>query len=521
MLLRPVLDISEYNPMINKLSLSLAISAGLGLVGQQAMAAAVNIDLHPGKTPAVATFASELPANTPALSLGAAFNVTIPVPNYPIDNTNPFFVQLALLGGSKFDNVANATIECVGVSSNNPAVTSIVAEKILGSDGQTTLTYQLVPKATSIQLNTTSTAAGQQGCLFSFSGVEGMSGNMVNQSLSAVVQYKDGNITINTPYSAPLIKFAPGATTNFNDQGSNVIVDVSKSSKKFTTAGSIGGASDVSELVAHLGRISYTAISGPLNATGGVYAASAGIGGANLVISGPALAAVAIPTASGDANTGAVFLDVTKNGACALGFASAQTDSAGEVSFALTKSAVVGGFDVCMRVDGAHDIAKGQITAELTGTAAANHRPVLSKDNNTLVNIKKNGESVKVLNIPNPASQDVPYIRINNMNDQTGKVFGTLYNQTDGAVLGTANAELGSLTPYQTLVLDITALTTAFGVDAWAGRAWMQIDAELSNIAVQGLVRTPAGVLSNLSAGSLSETQQADLEDGKDAPATP
>jgi hypothetical protein len=604
--------------MTKKLSLSLAIASGLGLFTQHAMAADQVIDLHAGGTQDPAVFAAELAANQPTLTLasGEAFQVRVPVPTYIIDTNNPFFIKFALVGGSKFDNLAAATtaLNCAlaspgaaladaitkaiasalaaqtatsadvmgtnatgsaagtvgkllydavvaedavsnyatddtvrqlavssaaalkaktaailaavttadtdaaavdtadaaddttvsptvvkGVTDANVATlttaaaaaktaaktlddaaedlvtaindTIIIAEaaaaaaavtgadaasvaaaittallptataatvtaanaaaggagnttavdaiadvntylngttagtaetaaialdtagsnanlaamttktiatkdaadvlkaftdtkaagtRVVGSDGDQSLTYQLVePAAGQTKLNSTDvstdTDVNGKGCLFTFNAVKGMSGNMVNQTLSAVVQYKDGNSLIDVPYSAPIITFAQAAVVSY-DKGSNkVIVDVSKSSKLFTTAASNGGeATTVGEKTASLGTVTYKAVSPkPRAADGADYNPVNAITNAILTIKGPALGAVAAATVTGDVNEGAVYLTTTaancNTGAGANIIDSAkQVGASGTVSFELSNAeAVEGWMSVC------------------------------------------------------------------------------------------------------------------------------------------------------------------------------
>jgi hypothetical protein len=519
--------------MNKKLSLSLAIASSLGLFAQQATAAGpltgISIDFHPGQTQETATFAAELPANQATLDLTSAvdttkrqFLVRIPVPTYEVSTTNPFFVKLSLIGGSTFDNFSASKMYCATAAGGVGA--TYTATPTVGGDGFASLTYELKPAPLAatpipeISLNadavSTHAKVDGKGCLFNFSALSDMADNMVNQSLSAVVEYKDGNSTVTKSYSAPLIKFTQAGVVKYDPAKNVAIVDVSKGSQRFTTAASIGGASTLGESTAFLGTVTYTAAinPAPYAANGANFAIKDAIGEVTLTVKGLPLGAVAEPTVSGDSNNGWVYL--TKKGSkCNTGAAGAdrvdvakQVGSLGTVSFTMTSVTAVAGVAVCMVVDGAHTITEGQITAELSAAAASSYRPVLSKENNNLVNVTKNGDSVKVLNIPSPNGVDKAFIRINNMGNQSGKVYGTLYNQADGSVLGVANTELGSLAPYETIVINDAAFISIFGIDTWTGRAWMQIDAELSDIAVQGLVRTPAGVLSNLSEGGKAKT---------------
>lgn len=208
--------------------------------------------------------------------------------------------------------------------------------------------------------------------------------------------------------------------------------------------------------------------------------------GTSLVVSGDF-------SAVGD--TGEVFYDgtgfdcTTNNGSLTVAedFQSATYD-AGANTFRVA---------ICYKVDGETAIVPGSYTGLYDVTGAADS-DVTDVNVGTLSTLEKNGTSKAVYNIPagDGVTGDQAFVRITNTSSLAGKIYGRLYKQ-DGTLVGSATLS-DSLAAHETLVLSGQDLVDLFG--SWTpGRARLVVEGEIPSMEVLGLIRTPAGVLTNMS----------------------
>jgi len=233
-----------------------------------------------------------------------------------------------------------------------------------------------------------------------------------------------------------------------------------------------------------------------------------------IVLSGAPLVAVQATALTAQGSTAGVFIS---NDACltsaAAGGGSLINATGTQVSFTIDAAFVNlngNGMNVCMNANGTSTIDRGTVTFAISATAGGSSQPNVGILDTTLVKVTKNGTSVKVLNIPNPQNTvDQAFIRFYNMSAGTGKVFGTLYDQNTGAVLGKPNVTLiDNFASNNAIALTAEQLASKFEItpdpttaQSWAGRAWLQLDSEFTGLRVQALVRSngPGGVLVNMS----------------------
>jgi hypothetical protein len=231
---------------------------------------------------------------------------------------------------------------------------------------------------------------------------------------------------------------------------------------------------------------------------------------ATVIVSGTPIGAAL--TASGQ--TGGIFLssasDCSTKGLSGGGGGLISSNGSTNVTFT-----GIAGLDlqnptyVCFFSNKVTSIPKGDVFVNVVATTpGTNYLPNTSVINTVLTTVNKNGTTAKVYNIPSSAVADGAFIRIYNLGDKEGLVRGTLYSQGDatnlgaGDVLGTANAELGTVAVNGVLVLDVATLMEKAGIPAtapWPGRAWMQIESEITSMRVQSLIRASNGTLVNVS----------------------
>jgi DNA-binding beta-propeller fold protein YncE len=106
--------------------------------------------------------------------------------------------------------------------------------------------------------------------------------------------------------------------------------------------------------------------------------------------------------------------------------------------------------------------------------------------------------------ITRPGGLDQSFVRVYNGSGETVQVRGTLYGE-DGSVLGVAGSVLlEDLDPGEVGVLSSAALASACGASTWSGRAWLEVEADVTGLQVMNLVRTPSGLLTNVTRPSAS-----------------
>lgn len=477
--------------------LSIAVATIIAsLAGQNALAASKQVTVG-GTSPIVV--ANENPTSTSIskFALGANTNrivIDVPIPSLPSalysvnQSDRYYYVKLALTNGAKF---AGVTVMKCQTSTD----TKFQAANLQVGAATEKVTFQLLSAATTVKIK----ARSVSGCLVSASSIT-LSSGLKPIQVSAVVEFVSGLSDVRkVPYKSDLITFNNSLRPVYSLTGAKVTVDVGAESKSFITV-----ATRTTKTTALLGRIVYdtASITALHFSTGKNVTAGQAVTDVTITIAGAPLAAVATT------KTGGVYLSKTalcSAGGNLLAAVKGTTGASNSVSFTVDAATIVPslkgnkGVYVCISNKGKNSVDKGTITASLKGTANGLFRPIFGNEG-SLVEVTKNGASTKVLNIPAVSNSDDAFIRINNMSTQSGKVFGTLYGQ-DGAILGTPNALIGSIGSLQTLVLRPEQYPTIFSISEWTGRAWMQLDTEVSSISVQNLIRTPDGTLVNMSEG--------------------
>jgi len=531
--------------MNNKTSLALTMATCLGIVSPQALAI---VKLSDSSAAPAATqsavggpvlFAAEQTGEsslglinfylTPSNVVDGDLTVWLDkMPsNYTVTAIKTLFVRVALTGGAKFlaepklicanrdfsaqsTGVLSATTnEYSGAPSASIAsATNWAAEIQLASSLIMSANISAINKATATFNILSGITTTDSGCLITFSHVTATLNASGDFGLTAYaigarqdigmtvdVGYIQAGSTITTTFSGTFIKFVTALQASITAQSQAataalVTIDVKQASKKFAAGGT------VDTLVGLLGSVTVTSAAARLSTmTAGNSTASLAriMSTGSVTITGPLLAGVAsINAYSGLGCT----TDEVAN-------AVPTVSSGGSNSVTLTGitvTSLIGGIDICAKVDGTKTLNNGQITASLTGGGVTNFTPTFGDGN--LVNVGINGSRVRVLNIPPVGNADQAFIRFYNTSTQGAVVRGTLYGQ-DGKFIGTENAELfNPLKANDVEILDAAKLAAKLGVTApWTGRAWLLVQAELdpSVFKVQGLVRAPSNVLINLS----------------------
>lgn len=480
--------------MNNRKLLGVAVSSILGAFANTA--SAFTYDFTASSTPAAAVYANELPTSTTSLVIPTAI-IKLPVPATDVSASSPFFIKLKLTGATKLKSGAIDPVVYCSVSGLGSKNLNLQ----LGA-GTDTIVYQLVVTgavaASKYRLTTTSL------CSVSANGaaITAYMSTLSTVGLTATIQYKDGVDELKKTYSTQLISFADALSVEYQTNSKNAIIDVTKGSKKFTTAGSLGGTkTDVSEVTAYLGSLKYAPVGSIFDKDGTSFTLGDAVSTVDIVLSGPTLGAV---TTTGKIVMVTGIAGSVTNPCPLANVRSSKQASGSSVSFSLNSSDVakleLGQINFCLTTKAGVALEKGQITATLKVTPAAGARPAVGGTNNNLMLVKKNGSSKKALNVPFPENADDPFIRINNMTTGTGRIFITLYGE-DGKVIGNGGVALAEALGSRAVVA-LTAETIAglIGVSSWEKRAWLQIESELSDIAVQNLVRSN-NTLTNMSDG--------------------
>jgi len=290
------------------------------------------------------------------------------------------------------------------------------------------------------------------------------------------------------------------------------VIDVKYSSQKFVKQVTDSNGplpNDLQKIVVGSIKGSYVSTTIRLASGGEVTAFDADLtknkvlSGATITLTGPTIAAASKVYLNTMPDCGST----TKVGADATPVLSAGATSGASVgtvtlSFDKDKLAVFqSGLDVCLEVNGTTNIPDGQITATIQG-ARKNGLTVFELATGNLATVRRNGVVLRVLNIPNSTNADQAFIRFYNTSAQDVKVTGSLYGQ-DGKVIGTNGATLfDALKAHDVEILDAAKLAAKVGASApWTGRAWLMVQAETAPelLKVQALVRSPTGILINLS----------------------
>lgn len=498
-------------------TLRMATLVALGMIGQHAAAANVTMS-----SPYV--FASEQgsPTATQVADLSTGIeDFDIPViANRTIENTKAYYVKVILTGGAVFG--AEPTLTChYTVGGDKGAVSDILG------NGQPSVSFKLESGLMDASV-----------CVL---------GNVQAKFQSGVKEYGIVVTARHVTDSDPVSASWPGSFASFSQalqvatKVGGVTVDVRDAfggGKEFYKPSvNPGGYTVISSGIAKLGTIYFENGNGyySFGATPAVLNPSDIVTTMKLIVSGVPIASVTTAAPATPVQTASIFLDATtaditkacnKSGvdttralntlpsvSAISGSYVTITDIDVEKAFNPAAGSVGSGMDICMKVNGAISVGKGIVSFNLEATtlAATTYSPNLTVVTPTLVNVAKNGASIKVLNLPSPTNTiDSPFIRIYNMGTASAKVKGTLYSQGTndaanvggGSVLGAPDSVIiASLAPGAVNALDVKALAAAFGVTDWPGRAWLQIESDVQSLRVQALVRAGGalGTLVNLS----------------------
>jgi len=159
--------------------------------------------------------------------------------------------------------------------------------------------------------------------------------------------------------------------------------------------------------------------------------------------------------------------------------------------------------DQLQHIDGKGEveiIIKTDGTSEINTESEAPHATLVLKYSTDVVvsdklrHIKRNGKVCKLYNIPNPDATDALSIRVTNKTGQTGLVLGTL-TAMDATPLFTNKTLIAEFLPQSTVRLGIDELVAHLpeGTTTWAGRAVLQVNCNLTDVEVFGLLRNKAG----------------------------
>jgi len=550
--------------MNNKTSLALAVAAALGVMSQQASAVIkLNFDSTSDTSGYVTSSAPAVPRTSGAIiltgpmlfaaeqsgesSLGlnsiyaasankagivwadGDLSVAIPVPSsYAVVGVKTMFIKVALTGGAKF--YAEPYLVCpnktAGATPNTLANTTTATDMASAGDGATiiatkgglisTATSPAAGKATAV-FNIVSglTTIATGFCTLTFALPADVStttmvtaytvGNRGDIGMNVEVGYTQGGAPATALVSGTIIKFVPKlkatvTASEFGNVVSPVVIDVKQASKKFVAAGAA-----VTQSVATLGSIRVT------SATTAILVRAATLSASDTTAS--VIMNTGTVTINGALLAGVQNVTLHKVASCGTlstapaGVPSTSTGGGGNVTIAgISIGELAAGLNICTTVPGTTTLNGGQLTAVLTGGDVTNFAPTLGPEGN-LVNVGINGARVRILQIPSSTNTDLAFIRFYNTSSQNTIVRGTLYGM-DGKVIGTENSVLfDALKSNDVEVLDAAKLQTKIGATSpWTGKAWLLVQAEVepASFKVQGLLRTPANILVNLSTDALN-----------------
>lgn len=548
--------------MMNKTTLAVALAATMGVYLPE-VGAVVKLNETPLTTgPALATNAisvggavvlaaeesgestmavhSYYASSTPYTRFDGDLSVLIPVPaGYSVAGTKTLFVRVTLTGGAKF--AAEPKLICPNQLSGAATLASEIGSFVsigvgtdkqhLASAGDTTTdvlaasglfsvpTIAALGKTTATFNIVSGLTTTQSGCIVTFTHSGNAAGFIPaytvttrgDVGMSVEAGYIQGAVAVTSVVSGVFMTFKTAlkaviTATEVVAPGSTVVspvvtIDVKQASKKFVDdAGTVA-------LGATLGGIKVVSAYDSTK----IRLASSASKFADIVALAPYIMATATVTIAGPLVAGVKSVGLYRGTECTnvsivpLATPSTTTGGGNVVLNNIPVDSAVNGLNICAEIDGNTTLNNGQLTAVLTGGGKTNFTPDLGAETN-IANVGINGARLRVLNIPASNNADQVFIRFYNTSSQDTIVRGTLYGQ-DGKMIGSDNMMLfNPLKANSVGILDATKLATIAGggttpVAAWTGRAWLLVQAELDkdSFKVTGLVRTPTGVLVNLS----------------------
>jgi hypothetical protein len=467
------------------------------------------------------------------------------VPGYTVDDANnkTMFIEVTLTGGAKF--AKNPVLLCADHSTDDTTdvwngTDGLTAFDVAGgawtvagsniasaadalADIQAAQVYLLktesatVVGAATASFNFTkgfTAAVNNDGCLLTFTADIGAShtdafvtaitiGTRQDIGMKVNVGYKEANVEMGKTFSGTIIKFVTAwkaetknTSVNGTDPTSTVTIDVAAGSKKFLNGATMANVGTV--LVNSANDITLIRLSD--NTADGGDSVKALVTALSVQVSGATVAGASevslndAATCAGNKVAGATPTTTSGSGpTVTLGL------TAGNISTLYQP-----GFNVCLKVAGTTVLQDGQLSASFAGSSSDGSYVLDLGSGGDIKKVGVNGVKIRVLNIPNPTNADQAYIRFYNTGTTGTVVTGSLYGQ-DGKAIGVENIELfNPLKANDVEVLSAAQLASLFGGGtpvSWTGRAWLLVQAQISTelFKVQGLVRSPSGVLVNLS----------------------
>lgn len=483
-------------------SLRVAMAMLIGTATQGAIAASPTDPIKIASE--TGTFSSQ------ALSGVAAFDIPV-INNKMISSTAPYYVIITLTGGAQFGSPTGLELTCgysgtgtITTTSASAAAVTAETDSPAAVNGGTIAAFKLQ------SANGGGVMTGN--CKLSFNATTSLilTSGVKDYGVSITRRHLDPADTVTSTVAGNIVTFTQGVQVSVS--AGTVTVDVTSPSlsKKFLVTGSVM-VTGTTTAVANLGVIRYSQVPNVVDVSGAAAAPATYVNNFTLIVSGTPIAA-AQSTAAAGVVSGGIYL--VQGATCltagtAIVGATLKYASGNQVSFdaLLTTDVFTAGtaaFSVCMVGNDVSTIDRGTVSFSIGSISPVSPSvPNMTTVDTTLVKVEKNGTSIKVLNIPAPENgTDQAYIRLYNMGANAGKIFGTLYSQDVGTVLGSANVMLvDGLVPNGVTVLNAAQLATKFGVATWPGRAWLQIESEVKGLRVQALIRSngTGGVLMNVS----------------------
>ncbi|ALG67314.1 hypothetical protein [Beggiatoa leptomitoformis] len=412
------------------------------------------------------------------------------IPGYTATASTPLFIKVALRNGVRFTKAP--TLLC-----NTTAGITAATKVSLGTPNTARATfsmktgYRMHPTSGYCRLVVLSGTVASQTAYYNIGSVK------EDKIFSASIEFKNAFNVQKTSYAGTYLTFQQAAAIAASrldtaNVAANAIIDVKESSKKFTTN------TLVSQQNAFVGQVSFN------NKNEGATAAALRRNTASPLVVSDMLQTALITIQGNPLNNAEKVRLVTAGSVnkCSVGTTVAEAvPTGGSVTFKITPAAVSAGVGICLQVNGTTAIEPGQLTVTMSGVAANDWTPVFGDTALNIHEVKKNGISFRVLNIPailftdDNVPQDKAYVRLYNTNTFVTVVRGVMYAST-GTQVGETQI-LGTLNPKEVVVLDGNTLRNLFGL--WEGRARLVIDVEAEDFSVQATIRSRSGVLTNLS----------------------
>lgn len=300
------------------------------------------------------------------------------------------------------------------------------------------------------------------------------------------------------------------------------MIDVKQNSTQFLKA---DGSTNVYNAFLGQVRVNYadSTVKTVRSVGGSIISAADIFTSARITISGPTIAGVnSITFEKGDSTTcagGATYLvkatpsapTTTTSGTSTVSNDASVSVDYGEAFSAIFAPISVGaaktGLHVCLNSVSGKQMNDGAVTINITGLKGSTE---VDLGLGELTTVRKNGTTLRVLNIPGSTNAERAFIRMYNTGNQSFKVSGTLYSDkgeklTTGETMDLLDGK--ELQPGDVKAIGAPDLEKMIGNKAWTGRAWLLIQAPISSdfFKVQALLRTPntSGYLTNSSTDAM------------------